>query len=48
VGGNNHSIIDLTLTSASIELNWCIDSEEATGSDHEVIVWEVLGGIPGS
>jgi len=48
VGGNNHSIIDLTLTSASIELNWCIDSKEATGSDHEVIVWEVLGGIPGS
>jgi len=47
VGGNNHSIIDLTVT-ASVELNWYIDSEEATGSDHEVIVWEVLGGIPGS
>jgi len=48
VGGNNHLIIDLTLTSASVELNWYIDSEEATGSHHEVIVWEVLGGIPGS
>jgi len=47
VGGNNHAIIDLTLT-ASVELNWYIDSEEATGSNHEVIVWEVLGGIPGS
>jgi len=45
VGGDNHSIIDLMLTSPSVELNWSIDSEEVTGSDHEVILWEVLGGI---
>ena len=48
MGGDNHSIIDLTLTPPGLELNWSIDSEEATGSDHEVIVWEILGGIPGS
>ena len=45
VGGDIHSIIDLMLTSPSVELNWSIDSEEVTGSDHEVILWEVLGGI---
>ena len=46
---SNHSIIDLTLTSPSLELKWRIaQEEEATGSDHEVIVWEVPGRIAGS
>ena len=45
VGGDNQSIIDLTLTSPNIELNWSIANEEATGLDHEVIVWEVLRGV---
>jgi len=48
VGGDNHSIIDLTLSSPGDKLNWSIDSEEATGSDHEVIMWEILGGTPNS
>jgi hypothetical protein len=44
LGGTNHSIIDLTLSSPNIELNWSIAGEEdAIGSDHEVIVWEILG-----
>jgi len=44
LGGPNHSIIDLTLSSPNVELNWSIGGEKyATGSDHEVIVWEVLG-----
>jgi hypothetical protein len=42
-GARNHSVIDLTLSSPNIELNWCLLDEEATGSDHEVIAWEVLG-----
>ena len=42
-GAMNHSIIDLTLSSPNMELNWCLLGEEATGSDHELIVWEVLG-----
>jgi len=48
VGGDNHSIIDLTLSSPGVELNWSIDSEAATGSNHEVIMWEILGGTPNS
>jgi len=48
VGGDNHSIIDLTFSSPGVELNWSIDSEEATSSDHEVIMWEILGGTPNS
>ena len=39
----NHSVIDLTLSSPNVELNWCLLGEEVTWSDHEVIVWEVLG-----
>lgn len=40
-----HSAIDLSLSSVNVELNWTIaDEEDATSSDHEVIVWEVLGG----
>ena len=39
----NHSIVDLTLSSPNMDLNWCLLGEEATGSDHEVIVWDVLG-----
>jgi len=42
-GVMNHSIIDLTLSSPNMDLNWCLLVEEATGSDHEVIAWEVLG-----
>jgi len=43
-GGPNHSIIDLTLTSLNLDLNWGIAADkDTTGSDHEVIVWEVLG-----
>jgi len=42
-GAENHSIIDLTLSSPNIELNWCLLREKATGSNHELIVWAVLG-----
>jgi len=42
-GANNHSIIDLTLSSAGIELNWSVATGHATGSDHELLQWEVLG-----
>jgi len=42
-GAMNHSIIDLTLSSPNMDLNWCLLGEEATGSDHEVIAWDVLG-----
>jgi len=45
LGAENHSIIDLTLSSPNIELNWCLLGEEATGSDHELIAWEVLGTL---
>ena len=41
LGAENHSIIDLTLSSANVELNWSLLGEEATGSDHELIAWEV-------
>jgi len=44
-GAENHSIIDLTLSSPNIELNWCLLKKEATGSDHELIAWEVLGTL---
>jgi len=37
-----------TRLSPNIELNWSIAEEDATGSDHEVMVWEVLGGQPAS
>ena len=36
-GATNHSIIDLTLSSPNVELNWCLLDEEATGSDHEIL-----------
>jgi len=42
-GAMNHAVIDLTLSSPNVELNWCLLGEEATRSDHEVIAWEVLG-----
>ena len=48
VGSDNHSVIDLTLSSPGVELNWSIDSKEATSLDHEVIMWEILGGTPNS
>jgi len=41
--GGIHSIIDLTLSSPNVELNWCLLRVEMTGSDHELIAWEVLG-----
>ena len=38
------SIIDLTLTTGGIELNWLITGDEHhTGSDHAFIGWEILG-----
>jgi len=37
-GAMNHSVIDLTLSSPNMELNWYLLDEEATGSDHEVIM----------
>jgi hypothetical protein len=44
LGGKNHSIIDLTLSSPNVELNWSIaEDKEAIGSDLEVIIWEILG-----
>jgi len=45
-GAMNHSIIDLTLSSPNIELDWCLLDEEATGSDNEVLLWGVLGTPP--
>jgi len=42
-GAEIHSIIDLTLASPNMDLNWCLLDEEATGSDHELIAWEVQG-----
>jgi hypothetical protein len=36
-GAENHSIIDLTLSSPNVELNWYLLGEEATGSDYELI-----------
>jgi hypothetical protein len=43
LGGANHSILDLTLSSPNVELNWSIAKyRDTTGSDHEVIVWEIL------
>jgi len=46
-GAKNHSIIDLTLSTAAISLNWSLVDGEATGSDHEVLLWELLGGGEG-
>ena len=44
MGADNHPITDLTFTTPNVALNWSIAEEEAaTGSDHEVIGWEVLG-----
>jgi len=43
LGAENHSIIDLTLSSPNVELNWSLLGEEATGLDHKLIVWEVQG-----
>jgi len=42
-GAQIHSIIDLTLSSPNMDLNWCLLDEEATGSDHELIAWVVQG-----
>jgi hypothetical protein len=47
--GYNHSIIDWTLSSPNMELSWSIAGDkDATGSDHDVIVWEIFGyGVVG-
>jgi len=38
-----HSIIDLTLTKGNVDLRWSIVYEsQSTGSDHEILVWEVI------
>jgi len=42
-GAEIHSIIDLTLSSPVVNLNWCIAHDQATSSDHEVLQWEILG-----
>jgi len=42
-GAKIHSIIDLTLSSPNVELNWSLLGEKATRSDHELITWEVQG-----
>jgi hypothetical protein len=43
----NHSIMDVTLSSPNVELNWSIAEEkDATGSDHEMIIWKILGQGP--
>jgi len=42
----NHFIIGLTLSSPNIELDWRLLDEEAAGSDHEVLLWGVLGTPP--
>jgi len=42
-GANLHSIMDLTLASAEVKLNWCIASNHALDSDHEVLQWEIQG-----
>ena len=43
VGADIHSIIDLTLSSQEVDLRWSIVREQATGSDHKVIGWEIVG-----
>jgi len=45
-GTRIHSIIDLTLSSPNVELNWRLLRKGATGSGHELIAWEVLRTIP--
>jgi len=40
-GAKIHSIIDLTLSSPKVALNWSMGP--ATGSEHELLQWEVLG-----
>ena len=40
-GAGIHSVIDLTLSSPEVSLNWSIGP--ATGSDHELLQWEILG-----
>jgi len=41
---SNHSIIDLTLPTGDIELNWFSTGDaHHTGSDHADIGWEILG-----
>jgi len=41
-GVMNHSVIDLTISSLNMDMSWVLLGEEATGSDHELIGWEVL------
>ena len=40
-GADIYSIIDMTLSSPEVELNWSMGP--VTGSDHEHLQWEVLG-----
>jgi len=42
-GAEIFSIINPTLSSADMELDWRICRGQATGSDHELIKWELLG-----
>ena len=46
--GNSSSIIDLTFANSKIEnaiTNWSIDENEVTGSDHEVIRFELIASF---
>jgi len=45
-GAEIHSIIDLTLASPNMELDWSLLRNDATGLDHELIAWNVLGQLP--
>jgi len=46
LGATIHSIIDQTLSSPNIELEWSLLRGEAMGSDHELITWNVLEQLP--
>jgi len=41
-GANGTSIIDLTVLTPAVTLNWSLLEGEATGPDHEVILWEII------
>ena len=45
INANNHSIIDLTLTTGGVEFNWFITGDEhQTGSDPVIKSWEWESG----
>jgi hypothetical protein len=42
--GKGSSVLDLTLASPEV-INWAIDTDQATGSDHEVIPFQVISTL---